>query len=130
MTKICCDTKQPLDQMPQIDKLSCGHDRCTGPIEAVNKHFVFKDDSWWDNPPCDCCESYLVDAFNCVSHPELYYTCHSYTEMYMDAILITLGIDLQDYETIEKTPYYTMDFKQLEKECKKLGITIEVKFQP
>jgi hypothetical protein len=46
--------------------------------------------------------------------------------MYCDAILLVQGYDLQDYDAIEKSPYYTMDFEQLEEECKKLGITIEV----
>ena len=92
----------------------------------MNKHFVFKDDSWWDDPPCDCCDSYLVDAYNCVSHEEINWTLGSYSEMYRMALFVVLGIDLQDWEAQEATMYYNMDFDELEAECKKLGITVEV----
>lgn len=29
------------------------------------KIYIFSDDSYYDNPGCSCCESTLVEAFNC-----------------------------------------------------------------
>lgn len=33
----------------------------------MDKKYTFKDDSWWDQPGCDCCEGYLSEAYNLVS---------------------------------------------------------------
>ena len=91
----------------------------------MNKHFVFHDASWYDSPACDCCDGSWVDTYNCISHPELYWSMGSWTECYQEAIYLVLGLTVQDYEFLETTPYYNMNSKQLWKECQKLGITVE-----
>ena len=31
----------------------------------MNKHFIFKDNSYWASNGCDCCEDYLFPVYNC-----------------------------------------------------------------
>jgi hypothetical protein len=92
----------------------------------MNKHFTFKDVSWWDNPPCDCCESCLYDSYNCISHEEIYRSLSSWTDIYQTILFVVTGVDLDDRHTQEASPYYNMNFDQLEAECTKLGITVEI----
>lgn len=40
--KFCCDTKKCFSNMTDIEKLSCFHDHCTGPIDIGEQIFQEK----------------------------------------------------------------------------------------
>lgn len=89
--------------------------------------YIWKDDSWWEQPPCDCCSDYYVETYNCISHPsEIYYSEFSYHDVVAVSIYQHLGYDLSDYDFPETTIYYKMSTDELEKEAVKLGIEIVI----
>jgi len=89
--------------------------------------YVWKDDSWWDQPPCDCCDDYYVESYSCTSHPsEIYSSESSYNDILAVCIYQHLGYDLYDYDFLELTSYYGMNTIELEREAVKLGIEIVI----
>ena len=33
-----------------------------------NKHFVFLDCGFWDNPGCSCCDDTYFESYRCINH--------------------------------------------------------------
>ena len=89
--------------------------------------YVWKDDSWWDQPACDCCDGYYVESYSCTSHPsEIYSSESSYNDVLAVCIYQHLGYDLEDHDFLELTSYYGMSNIELEREAVKLGIEIVI----
>lgn len=85
----------------------------------MNKHFVFKDNSWWNNPPCDCCRSEFVGGYTCLSHEEIEYGCCSILDCLYCAYHVVTGKHLYD------TYRYPPTQEDIEQMLKELGITLE-----
>jgi len=62
----------------------------------MTEHYIFVDDSWYDNPPCDCCKGCWVDSYNCISHDKPEYTLGSEEEIVME--LVRLNTDLNPWD--------------------------------
>lgn len=92
----------------------------------MTKHYIFKDDSWWDSNGCDCCDDIWMEGYNCISHGDIYYTTFYYDELYQVAIYHHLGYDIDDDDFLATTRYYKMNILELEQVCKELGITVEI----
>lgn len=126
MIKICCDTKQPLDGMSQIDKLSCGHDHCTGPVETVNKHFVFKDDSYWSSNGCDCCDDVFMSCYNSDDIDPALGSAHCIEDCYAQALITFKGYD--NLSSDHMSEIYYLPLEELMADCEQYGLTVE--FEP
>lgn len=84
----------------------------------MNKHFVFVDDSWWNNPPCDCCPSNLVGSWTCTSHEEIKWSCLDEYECLASVYSVVFGIIIHHLDKQEGV-------KVFEQMLKELDITIE-----
>lgn len=78
--------------------------------------YVFKDTSWWNNPPCDCCPNYLVETYTCISHA-VDMEVFSEEECYIQA--------LQDMGTVDDS-VYELSLEQLEKLCVQNNIKVVI----
>jgi hypothetical protein len=85
------------------------------------KTYTFKDDGYWDNPPCDCCQNYYINQYySDDTLPELgdAYTeadCYVYAILSHSGAQISLGAE-QDL--------WTMSVEELEEVAKELGIEV------
>lgn len=88
------------------------------------KTYYFKDDSWWDNPPCDCCEPYLMTAYNSDKTDPSLGTAHSEEDCWMQAIISEIGRwnIPDDYEE----RLYEMSLEELKQDATTLNITVEI----
>ena len=87
----------------------------------MTKTYTFYDDSWWDWPPCDCCQGGLVECYNSSDTDCNLGSAHSLEDCYVQAI--STEVD-EDYETTAK--YYEMTLEQLEVKAQELGIEIKI----
>lgn len=62
----------------------------------MNKHFVFVDDSWYDRPPCDCCQGGWVESWTCTSHEELFCDYWSVQYCLCSVYELVTGVDLYE----------------------------------
>lgn len=62
----------------------------------MNTHFVFVNNSWWDSPPCDCCQGGLVESYLCVSHEKPEYSCSSIDDIEKELLFAVAGIDVNE----------------------------------
>ena len=89
----------------------------------MSNHFIFLDDRWWDNPPCDCCLGGLVEVYNCVSHEEPSHSCDSLEDIEKTLIYVVSGVNVwnMEFNTWEDEEKFIKD-KLIE-----FGITYEIK---
>lgn len=87
----------------------------------MTKTYTFYDDSWWDWPPCDCCQGGLIECYNSSDTGCNLGSAHSLEDCYVQAIITEVD---EDYETTAK--YYEMTLEQLEVKAQELGIEIKV----
>lgn len=59
----------------------------------MTKVYNFQDDSWWNNPPCDCCSSDLMICYNCGQTVEELGSAHTEEECYAQALAHYLALD-------------------------------------
>ena len=52
----------------------------------MTKTYTFYDDSWWDWPPCDCCQGGLVECYNSSDTEYNLGSAHSLKDCYVHAI--------------------------------------------
>lgn len=87
------------------------------------KVFKFYDDSWYDQPPCDCCQGGWINSFNSDQVNGNFGSALSEEDCYMQAIATEMG-----YEFWEDVPdtYRLMDYAELKKVADILKIKVEV----
>lgn len=87
------------------------------------KVFTFYDDSWYDNPPCDCCDGYWMWSYNSDQVKGNFGSASSEEDCYLQAIATETG-----YEYWEDFPdtYRLMDYAELKKVADLLGIKVEI----
>lgn len=69
-------------------------------VDKLNRtRYRFNNDSWWDDPGCDCCEGTLMDCYNIDTnlHPEMVQngTSHSIEDCMIDVLDHHCIIDAQ-----------------------------------
>lgn len=73
------------------------------------KRYYFNNESWWDKPECDCCESVLMECYNIDTdrHPEMLQngSVHSIEDCMIDILdhhkIINAESDWREYHGIE-----------------------------
>lgn len=87
-----------------------------------SKKYTFWDDSWYDNPLCDCCIGGWVWAYNSNDTDDWLGTAHSEEDCYAHAIITEL--DLIDPDKCDK--YWSMDIDELKVVASEVGIEVEI----
>lgn len=82
--------------------------------------FVFTDDSYWENPGCDCCESTLMEAYN---SDDIY--CGSGTAWCVEACYIQ-AIKTFKGESGNYSHLWELNLDQLEEMADNLGIEVVI----
>ena len=87
------------------------------------KAFTFYDDSWYDQPACDCCQGGWINSFNSDQVNGNFGSAFSEEDCYLQAISTEMG-----YEFWEDVPdtYRLMDYAELKKVADILKIKVEV----
>lgn len=87
------------------------------------KTYTFYDDSWFDQPVCDCCEGSWVSSFNSSQVVGNFGSAFSEEDCYMQSIATEMG-----YEYWEDFPdtYRLMEYSDLKKVTDLLGIKVEI----
>ena len=89
------------------------------------KKYIFTNDTWWDNPACDCCEDLEMPTFNSDDTDCNLGSAHSYEECYVQSIISSLGgQSVVSDEMMEEL--WCMDIKDLKSMCKDLNIKVEI----
>ena len=88
------------------------------------KKYIFTNDSWWDNPACSCCDSYLVEVYNSNDTDCNLGSAHSREHCYFQAILTELGAE-STTDAVRET-MYCMSMHELKQTAKGLGIKVEI----
>ena len=87
------------------------------------KKYVFKDESWWDDPGCDCCEPSLMECWNCIKG-EIYYSCHSLEDCYVAALYKEGVFDVKENGCLVDEDIYGWSLDQLKQLCEDNGIEV------
>lgn len=87
------------------------------------KKYIFTNDSWWDNPACSCCDSYLVEVYNSDDTRCGMGSAHSEEDCYIQAILTELG---EGFETDTSDNLHTLSLEQLKDSASFLKIKVEI----
>ena len=87
------------------------------------KTFTFFDDSWFDNPPCDCCEGSWQWSYNSSQVNGNFGSAFSEEDCYLQAISTELG-----YQYWEDVPdiYRAMEYSDLKKVADILKLKVEI----
>ena len=87
------------------------------------KTFTFFDDSWFDNPPCDCCDGCWMWSYNSDQVCCNFGSAYSEEDCYIQAIATEMG-----YEYWEDFPdtYRLMNYAELKKVADILKIKVEI----
>ena len=56
------------------------------------KTYKFEDNSWWDNPPCDCCQGGLVECWTCYDNDQ-----SIVADSQLDALMSVVYIETGEY---------------------------------
>ena len=85
------------------------------------KTYTFYDDSWYDNPPCDCCDGYWMWSYNSSQVNGNFGSAFSEEDCYLQAIATELG-----YQYWEDVPdlYRKMSYTELERVANAFGIDV------
>lgn len=86
----------------------------------MTKTYTFYDDSWWDWPPCDCCQGGLVECYNSSDTNCNLGSAHSLEDCYVQAIKTESDIYAEDEGLWE------MDLDALKQIAKELCIEVEI----
>ena len=87
------------------------------------KVFKFYDDSWYDQPPCDCCQGGWVNSFNSDQVNGNFGSAFSEEDCYLQAIATELG-----YQYWEDVPdeYREMSYNDLKFFAENMGLKVEI----
>jgi len=87
------------------------------------KTYTFYDDSWYDQPPCDCCQGGWMWSYNSDQVSGNFGSASSEEDCHLQAIATEMG-----YEYCEDFPdtYRLMEYSDLKKVADLLGIKVEV----
>ena len=87
------------------------------------KTYTFFDDSWYDNPPCDCCDGYWMWSYNSSQVNGNFGSAFSEEDCYLQAIATELG-----YQYWEDVPdeYREMSYNDLKFLAENTGIKLEI----
>ena len=87
------------------------------------KVFTFYDDSWYDQPPCDCCQGGWINSFNSDQVNGNFGSAFSEEDCYLQAIATELG-----YQYWEDVPdeYREMSHNDLKFLAENTGIKVEI----
>jgi len=87
------------------------------------KVFTFYDDSWYDQPPCDCCQGGWINSFNSDQVNGNFGSAFSEEDCYLQAIATELG-----YQYWEDVPdeYREMSYNELKFLAENTGIKVEI----
>jgi len=87
------------------------------------KVFTFYDDSWYDQPPCDCCQGGWINSFNSDQVNGNFGSAFSEEDCYLQAIATELG-----YQYWEDVPdeYQEMDYDELKFFAENMGLKVEI----
>ena len=86
----------------------------------MTRRFTFYDDSWWDNPPCDCCQGGLMECYNSSDTESNLGSAHSIEHCYIQAIITECDAYKEDEGLWE------MDLDSLKKIAKELCVEVEI----
>lgn len=89
----------------------------------MTKHYIFKDDSYWEKPPCSCCEDYLVESYNSEQTSSNLGSAMDESDCYLQSIATEKG-----WMSWRDIPYdfNEMSYNELVEEASKMGITVEI----
>ena len=87
------------------------------------KVFTFYDDSWYDQPPCDCCQGGWINSFNSDQVNGNFGSAFSEEDCYLQAIATELG-----YQYWEDFPdeYREMSYNDLKFLAENTGVKVEI----
>ena len=89
------------------------------------KKYIFTNDTWWDNPACDCCAPTEMEVYNSDDTDCNLGSAHSYESCYVQAIITSLGgQSVVSDEMLEEL--WCMDIKDLKSMCKDLNIKVKI----
>ena len=85
------------------------------------KIYTFVDDSWYDNPACDCCEGDWMECYNSDDTDHSLGSAHSTEDCWQQVIISEIGRwnIPEDYET----QLYEMSLDELKQEAQNLNIS-------
>ena len=89
-----------------------------------NKYFYFKNDSYWTDNGCDCCEADYFECYNSEQTHWMFGSAESEEGCYAMAILTYLGVD--DMSNVWEHIIWQMHIGELESYAKALGIVVEI----
>lgn len=83
------------------------------------KTITFYDESWYENPPCDCCEGYWMECWN--SDLPVNGSCHSREDCYISAM------EYFGYPIVEMTEgdCYNWSEDELESIAREWGVVLD-----
>lgn len=87
------------------------------------KTYTFTDDSWYDQPPCDCCLGGWVEAYNSEQVYWGFGTAYDKEDCYIHAISTEKG--WQSWSDIPDA-YRVMDEAELKEIASSMGIKVEI----
>lgn len=90
-------------------------------IRNIGKHYVFTDESWWDDNGCSCCDPLEMTYYNC-DEPELAGMGSATSE---EGIVLILAV-VCNIITQEQFDEDGVTADQVDKLLKNYGITWEV----
>ena len=89
------------------------------------KKYIFTNDTWWDNPACDCCPPTEMEVYNSNDTDCNLGSAHSYEECCVQAIITSLGgQSVVSDEMLEEL--WCMDIKGLKSIASDLNIKVKI----
>lgn len=87
------------------------------------KTYTFYDDSWYDQPPCDCCQGGWMWSYNSDQVSGNFGSAFSEEDCYLQAIATELGY--QYWEDVPDT-YRELSYNDLKSFAENTGIKVEI----
>ena len=87
------------------------------------KTYTFYDDSWYDQPPCDCCQGGWMWSYNSDQVSCNFGSASSEEDCYLQAIATELGY--QYWEDVPDT-YRELSYTDLKSFAENTGIKVEI----
>lgn len=95
----------------------------------MNKHFLFTEDSYWDDPGCDCCDAILMVCYNSEQTDGRLGSAHCLEDCYAQALITHIGYDKIVGED-DRCGFYYLRVEELQRLCKEHKITVEIIHDP
>ena len=90
------------------------------------KTYTFKDDGYWDNPPCDCCTGGYYEYYNSNDTLPSFGSALSEEDCYVQAIVTEKERAGVMISTTYEEALYEMDMNTLKQVAKEIGIEVVI----